>query len=104
MNHSRRIRGLVSAAAGIVLLFSPASRADTVTDWNQKAADIFAAAKLVPAVATRMLAVVQTAVYEAVNAVTRRYPPGAMKLEAAAGTSVDAAIAGANHAALTKLL
>src|SRR5215471_6255295 len=104
MNHIRRIRGFVSAAAGIVLLFSPASRADTVTDWNQKAADIVAAAKLTPAGATRAMAVVQTSVYEAVNAVTRKYPPSGMKIEAAPGSSVDAAIAAANHAALTKLV
>jgi hypothetical protein len=104
MNHIRRIRGFVSAAAGIGLLFTPASRADTVTDWNQKAADIVAAAKLTPAGATRAMAVVQTSVYEAVNAVTKRYPAGGMKLEAAAGSSVDAAIAAANHAALTKLV
>ena len=36
-----------------------------------------------------------TAVYEAVNAITRRYPAGALKLEAAPGASVDAAIAAA---------
>ncbi|HEX7251760.1 MAG TPA: vanadium-dependent haloperoxidase [Thermoanaerobaculia bacterium] len=103
MNHIRCLRGFVSLA-GLLLLVHSSSRADTVTDWNQKAADIVAAAKLTPAVATRILAIVQTSVYETVNAVTRKYPPSAMKVEAAAGGSLDAAIAAANHAALTKLL
>ena len=103
MNHICRHRGFVSLA-GLLLLFHSPSRADTVTDWNQTAADIVAAAKLTPAAATRAMAVVQTSVYESVNAVTRKYPPGAMKVEAAAGSSLDAAIAAANHAALKKLV
>ena len=38
------------------------------------------------------------------NAITKRYPAGAVKLEAAPGASVDAAIAAANRTALAKLL
>ena len=54
--------------------------------------------------ANRAMAIANTAVYEAVNAITRRYPAGALKLEAAPGASVDAAIAAANRTALAKLL
>jgi hypothetical protein len=103
MNSSLRVRLLIVVASAS-LLSSPAARADTVTDWNQKAGDIVTAAKLTPAAATRILAIVQTAVYEAANAVTRRYPASALKLGASPGSSLDAAVAAANHAALSKLL
>lgn len=47
---------------------------------------------------------VQASVYEAVNASTRRYPVGRLTLEAASGTSVEAAVAAANHAVLATLV
>jgi hypothetical protein len=78
--------------------------ADTVTDWNIKAGEIVVEANIPPFVAVRTLAIVHTAVYEAANAVTRRYPGGKLKLKAASGASVEAAIAAANRATLVKLL
>ena len=51
-----------------------------------------------------MLAIVHTAVYEAANAITRRYPASGLPLEAAPGASVEAAIAAANHATLAQLV
>ncbi|HMF10597.1 MAG TPA: vanadium-dependent haloperoxidase [Thermoanaerobaculia bacterium] len=104
MNCSVRVRALLLVVASVSFLSLPRARADTVTDWNQKAGDIVTAAKLTPASATRILAIVQTAVYEAANAVTRRYPASALKIEASPGSSVDAAIAAANHAVLSQLL
>jgi hypothetical protein len=80
------------------------SRADAVTDWNLKACDLVVEAKLGTPPAMRVLAIVHTAVYEAANAVTRRYPAGTLRLDAAPGASVDAAIAAANHSTLSKLL
>ena len=50
------------------------------------------------------LAIVHTAVYEAANAITRRYPVSGQPLEAASGASVEAAIAAANYATLTQLV
>ena len=50
------------------------------------------------------MAIVNTAVYEAVNAITKRYPASALKLEAEPGASIDAAIAAANRTALSKLV
>ena len=45
-----------------------------------------------------------TAIYEAVNAITKRYPAGDQKIDAAAGASVDAAVAAASRSALVKLI
>ena len=60
--------------------------------------------KMGPPPASRAMAIAQTAVYEAVNTITKRYPAGPLKLEAAPGASVNAAIAAANRTALAKLL
>ena len=54
--------------------------------------------------ANRVLAIVQTAVYETANAITKRYPASGLQLEAAPGASVEAAIAAANHDTLAKLV
>jgi hypothetical protein len=85
-------------------LVSMVAEADAVTDWNARIDDIVTEAKLPNHPATRAYAEAHTAVYEGVNAITRRYPAGAFKLEVAPGASVDAAVAAANRAALVKLL
>ena len=92
---------LVAAATGLAV---PVARADAVTDWNVKAGDFVVDAKLGPPPANRALAIVQTAVYGAANAITRRYPASAQTPQAAPGASVDAAIAAANRVTLAKLL
>jgi hypothetical protein len=51
-----------------------------------------------------VLAIVQTAVFEAANAITRRYPASELQLEAAPAASVDAAIVAANRATLVQLV
>ena len=91
-------------AVATSLLACTTARADAVCDWNTKVGEIIVSAKMGPPPANRTMAIVDTAVYEAVNAITKRYPAGTLKLEAAPGTSVDAAIAAANRTALSKLL
>jgi len=78
--------------------------ADVVTDWNITAGDIAVAAKLPPPPTYRIMALVQSAVYEAVNAITQRYPPDRVKLDAAPGASIEAAVAEANRATLLQLV
>ena len=97
---SRFAAGFCTAA----LLASPVVSADVVTEWSVKAGELIVVAKLEPTPANRVLAIVHTAVYEAVNAITKRYPAGELKLETASGASVDAAIAAANRVTLAKLL
>ena len=78
--------------------------ADVVTDWNITAGDIAVAAKLPPPPTYRIMALLQSAVYEAVNAITQRYPPDRVKLDAAPGASIEAAVAEANRATLLQLV
>jgi hypothetical protein len=87
------------------LLGGPPAAADVVTDWNVAAADIVFAAGLPPPPANRALAMVQTAVYEAVNAITKRYPRDRVTPNAAPpDASVAAAVAAANRASLSRLV
>jgi hypothetical protein len=52
----------------------PSAYADVVTDWNATAGDIVIAAKLPPGMPYRAMAAVQSAVYEAANAITKCCP------------------------------
>jgi PAP2 superfamily len=94
----------LALSALLVAGFALDARADIVTDWNIKAGELVGEAKLGTPPANRVMALVQTAVYEAANAVTRRYPATGVRVEAAQGASLDAAVAAANRAMLAKLI
>jgi hypothetical protein len=100
-------RGLVNAAIGLLavmtLVGAPGAHADVVTDANARAADVASRFPSTP-IAARMMAIVQVSVFEAVNAVTGRYPPQRAKLNPAPGASVEAAVASATRTALSKLM
>jgi hypothetical protein len=102
-NPCHRLPSLLLAAAA-ASFFPPSAWADAITDWNVRACDVVSDAKLGTPPANRVMAIVHTAAYEAANAITRRYPASALKLEAPADASVDAAIAAASRATLMKLV
>ena len=104
MNDTRKFRWMVLPIALASLLGVPTAMADVVTDWNVTADDITVAAGLPPPPANRTLAMVQTAVYEAVNAITKRYPADRVTPNAAPDASVAAAVAAANRAMLSRLV
>ena len=95
---------LTFLVVAVTLLSSVLAQADVVTDWSITAGDLASTGKLPSGGAYRATAVVQTAVYEAVNAITKRYPPERVKLDAAPGASTEAAVAAANRATLTALV
>jgi hypothetical protein len=103
MRHFKALQQAVLLVVMASLLIGRMSHADVVTDWNAKAGEIVVAAKLGTPSANRALAIVQTSVFEATNAVTRRYNTDG-PFEAAPGASVEAAIAAANHATLAQLV
>ena len=100
-------RGLLNAAIGLLAVLipinAPGAHADVVTDANTRAADVVSRIPA-PPITVRMMAIVQVSVFEAVNAVTGRYPPQRAKLTPAAGASVEAAVAAATRTALLKLM
>jgi hypothetical protein len=104
MNRTDTLRQMALLAFVVTLVVGRMARADVVTGWNAKAGEIVVAAKLGTPPSNRALAIVQTAVYEATNAITKRYDADGPSLEAAPGASVEAAIAAANHATLAQLV
>jgi hypothetical protein len=88
---------------GVLFAIQVAS-ADVITDWNTTACKIIVDGRLATPPANRALAIVQTAVYEAANTISARYPAGMLRLEPAPGASIEAAVAAANRATLTNLV
>lgn len=97
---------LVLPAVAAVMLSAGTAKADAVTDWNAKANEIIGASGMGTPPAHRAMAIVQTATYEAVNAITKKYAASAIKMQAKVkpGAAVDAAIAAANRVVLSKLV
>jgi len=92
------------ALLAALALGSLGAHADVVTDWNARVDEIVTQGNVANHPATRAYAIAQTAVYEAVNTITQRYPAGALRLQVASGASIDAAVAAANRAVLVNLL
>src|SRR5579863_1306154 len=90
-------------SAGVCGLLSMAvqtgSRADTVTDWDGKATAAASAAAL----GEREVAIVDLAMFDAVNSIERRYQPYLEQLPTTESTSADAAAASAAATALAEL-
>jgi hypothetical protein len=103
----KTLHGLVNAGIGLLavmtLVDAPGAHADVVTDANARAADVASRFPSTP-IAVRMMAIVQVSVFEAVNAVTGRYPPQRAKLNPAPGASVEAAVVSATRTTLSKLM
>jgi hypothetical protein len=98
MKAFRLIHGVFAFAAAAL------AHADAVTDWNLRTGEIVTAAGLGTPPANRVMALVHTASYEAANAISHRYPSSTPLVQAPAGASVDAAIAGAHRAMLVQLV
>src|SRR5947207_5939431 len=94
---------VIGFLAAVMLAAAPYTHADVVTDANAKAAEIASKVPATP-IAVRTMAIVQVSVFEAVNAITGRYPPFRAKVTAAPGASVEAAVAAATRTALLKLM
>ena len=103
MSTTRTITACLAMAALGLLAIAPRAHADVVTDANAKAADVASRHPATP-IAVRMMAIVQASVFEAVNAIARRYPPLRVSVTAAPGASVDAAVAAATRTALVALM
>jgi PAP2 superfamily len=93
---SLSLQGLLVGA----LLIGAAQRveADAVTDWNIKSAELITESKIGTPPAVRVMAIVQTAAYEAVSAVASDH------VGPARDTAVRAALAAAHRTAFSRLL
>jgi hypothetical protein len=100
----RRLAALALVAGIAGSSGARAAQAGVFDDWNLYAEQaIITIAAQNPAVASLSFAIFHGAVYDAVNAIDRRYTPFVSQPDASAGASVDAAIAAAAHAILIGL-
>jgi membrane-associated phospholipid phosphatase len=99
------LTGAVGMSGGGIATVRAAEKTNAVIDWNQIMLTTFAAA--VPAVAappgTRLGAIVQAAVFDAVNGIDPQYTPIHVAPAAPDGASAQAAAAGAAHTALVAM-
>ena len=96
-----QLRACVLFAAAT--LFPSVSVGDVVTEWNQQANTCVLEAKIFPFAGTRVMAIVHTAMFDAINSIEGRYTPYKFKVAAPAGASPEAAGVAAAHAALIRL-
>jgi hypothetical protein len=90
-------------ALTVLLLVSSIARADDVTDWNQHMLRAGMVGGTPAVVMTRVAAIVQASVFDAVNGVDRKYTPVNMTPAAPAGASRRAAAVQAAYTALLAL-
>ena len=98
------LRPALAPLALVAALSASTAKADAVIEWNRTTTRIVAEAKALPPMANRTVALVQTAVFEATNAITRRYPAGPDAAKAPAGASVDAAVAAATRTVMLQTM
>jgi membrane-associated phospholipid phosphatase len=79
------------------------SRADMVTDWNETAEVVIRASTPSPPIQIRALAIVNAAIYDAVNGIARTYQPYFVTDAAPPGARQEAAAAQAAFTALLNL-
>ena len=98
--------GLIRVIAGLLVTVALAgaapAHADSITAANEKAATIASRHPATP-IAVRMMAIVQVSVFDAMSAITGRYPALRAKVAPTPGASADAAVAAATRTALLKL-
>ncbi len=76
---------------------------NAVTDWNSTLLDAVRTASTAPPLASRNMAMVQAAVYDSVNSITKKYSPYKVSIDVPAGASAEAATAAAAHRVLVSI-
>jgi hypothetical protein len=99
----RFFRTILPGSAVATLLFAGSAHADVVTDWNNHLLDAIRATGGGPGPIAREGAMVQTAVFDAINSIDRSYAPMHTLINAPANTSEIAAGAQAAHDVLAGL-
>jgi PAP2 superfamily len=97
--HANLRKGLLAAA---MIGAAPSAFADVITDWNEKAV-AFVTPRMVPAAGQRVVAIMQVAMFDAVNSIERRYRPYLIQLPAIATASKEAAATAAAGTVLVGL-
>src|SRR5437763_10891852 len=97
------MKSFVIAAALAIALPAVPAKADVIMDWNAKAVAIGVDKQSVNSANSRAQAMLHVAMFEAVNAIDKRYAPYKLSLVADHGTSREAAASSAAHDVLVAL-
>jgi hypothetical protein len=87
----------------VITLVAATASADEITDWNQTMLRAALVGATSPPVTTRVAAIVQAAVFDAVNGIARRYTPIHVAPAGPSGASREAAAVQAAYATLVQL-
>ena len=93
---------LLASALALSALVVPAS-ADAISDWAARANAVVTEQRESPRSRARTLAIVNVAMFEAINAVERGDTPHKLNISAERSTSIEAAAAAAAHDVLVAL-
>jgi hypothetical protein len=77
---------------------------DVVTDWNNAALNAIRAGRTAPPIASRSLAILHAAIYDAINGIARSHEPYLVPSAVSASASREAAATAAAHETLVNLL
>lgn len=102
----KSIRSRLMPVATVLLplsLLSTPLNADTISDWNATAEAIGIEKRILPPANARAMAILHLSMFEAVNAIERRYQPYRLALAADRSASLEAAAGAAAHDALAAL-
>lgn len=97
MKKPPKAKSVLIAIVALATACASAARADVIMDWNAKADAIAAEKKLLPSTESRTMSMLHIAMFEAVNAIDRRYAPYRLDLAADRSTSREAAAATAAY-------
>ena len=95
---------LLLAVLAVGLAAPGLAKADVATDWNRTMVSGLEAAQVGPQPSSRIGAIVQVSVFDAVNGIERRYSPYHVSSDAPRGASRTAAAANAAYTALVALI
>ena len=104
MRSRSRMLPVLMLAAALAALAATSARADAIMDWNAHSDAIAAEKAIRPVQHSRNKAMLQVAMFEAVNAIERRYAPYKLNLSADRTASKEAAAASAAHDVLIAVL
>lgn len=94
---------LRAAGVAVLCLISLAARADVVTEWNEAALEAIRVARTAPPPASRNLAMLHVAIYDAVNGIRRTHEPYFVHDKAPGAASIEAAASAAARRVLLAL-
>jgi hypothetical protein len=101
MKHKGRV--LLSRLVILAILSPIFAQGDAVLDWNDLALDCVRSDNTAPTISTRNLSILNTAMYDALNSITRTHQPCLFELTAPTNCSAEAAVVAAGYEVITSL-